>query len=296
MARRRQAPNVRRIGAPGDFARDLYHLILVQRWGGFYGILISLYLLANVVFATLYWLQPGGVAESDNSWGNAFYFSIETIATVGYGVMHPVTLYTHLLSIVEILFGVLAVPVATGMTIVKFARPTARVEFSRKAVVTTFDGAPVLMFRVANARSRGVLEAHVKITILRSLRTAEGMTMRRVVDLKLLRDSNPMFVLSWTMIHPLDEDSPLHGLSPKDWIDEDLVITCIITGIDEVSSGNVHARYTYYAEDIAPGQTFQDIISIRADGTVVLDFTRFHDTIPAPTQAEEKATGVAPKP
>jgi len=296
IPRGRFAADVTRLGVPRGLSRDLYHGILEQSWSGFYGILIALYLLANCVFATLYWLLPGAIAESDNGWGDSFFFSIETMATVGYGVMHPQTLAAHILVVVEILFGVLAVPVATGLTIVKFARPTARVLFSRRVVCAPFDGTPHLMFRVANARNKGIVEARVKMTLLREIRTREGISIRRLIDLPLLRENNPIFALSWTLLHPIDEKSPLHGLAPEEWLTKDLVIICVLTGIDETSSANVHARYNYFAEDIFVDHRFHDIIKVAPDGGITLDLRMFHDIEAIEQSLDEVTTSLETMP
>jgi inward rectifier potassium channel len=270
---------VERVGVPRVASQDLYYYILIQPWSVFFLILILLYLAANCVFATLYFVQPGAIAEAAPwSWTDAFFFSVETMATVGYGVMHPVTLAAHLLVVVEIIFGVLAVPVATGLTILKFARPTARVVFSRNAVVTPYDGVPTLIFRVANVRANQILEARMKVTILRYETSLEGHRTRRLVDLPLVRDTSPMFSLSWSVMHRIDESSPLYGLNQADCIDEDIMILALMTGLDATASAMVHARYSYRAEDILIGRMFVDVVSVRPDGTARIDFRAFHDT------------------
>jgi inward rectifier potassium channel len=294
-SRRGTAVSVERVGVPWLGPQDLYYYILIQPWSVFFLILIALYLAANCVFATLYFLQPGAVAEAaSGSWGDHFFFSIETMATVGYGVMHPVTLYAHVLVVVEIIFGVLAVPVATGLTILKFARPSARVVFSRNAVVTPYDGVPTLIFRVANIRSNQILEARIKVTILRYETSTEGHRIRRLVDLPLMRDTSPMFSLSWSVMHRIDETSPLYGLRPVDWINEDLMILALMTGLDATASAMVHARYSYAAEDILVGRMFVDVVSVLPDRTARIDFRRFHDTEPtAELPPDEILTPVA---
>lgn len=274
-----RSSGVERVGVPRIAPQDLYYYILVQPWSVFFLILILLYLSANCVFASLYMLQTGAIAEArPGSWADSFFFSIETMATVGYGVMHPETLYGHLLVVVEIVFGVLAVPVATGLTILKFARPTARVVFSRNAVVTLYDGVPTLIFRLANIRENQILEARIKVTILRYEKSQEGHSIRRLVDLPLMRDTSPMFSLSWSVMHKIDENSPLYGLHPSQWINEDLMILALMTGIDATASAMVHARYSYAAEDVLLGRMFVDVVSILPDGGARIDFRRFHDT------------------
>jgi len=272
-------PRTRRVGVSRVPWRDAYFYLLVQPWSVFFAILIGFYLLANCVFASLYLLQPGGV-DGAHGWPDVFFFSLETMATVGYGVMHPVTLYAHLLVSAEILFGVLAVPVATGLTILKFSRPTARVLFSRHAVVTPFDGVPTLMFRAANIRSNTIIEARMKVTMLRLATTAEGHTLWRLTDLDLLRDTNPTFALSWTVMHAIDAKSPFFGMSSEDCFDQDVEIIVVMTGLDATSSSTVHARHVYDAADIRFGHAFADVVTELPDGSVRIDYRRFHDLRP----------------
>jgi len=275
--------NIERIGVSRWAFQDLYHYVLIQPWSLFFLILLVFYLTANAVFATLYWLQPGAVAEATpGAWSDVFFFSIETMATVGYGVMHPVTLYAHILVVIEIMFGVLAVPVATGLTIVKFTRPTARVLFSRNAVITLYDGVPTLIFRLANVRANQILEARMKVTILRYEVSLEGHRIRRLVDLPLLRDTTPMFSLSWSVMHRIDATSPLYGLRPADWMREDLVVLALMTGLDGTSSAMVNARYAYGPADVLHGRMFEDIVSVQANGSARIDFSRFHETVEMP--------------
>jgi len=272
--------NIERIGVSRWSFQDLYHYVLIQPWSLFFVVLLSLYLSANCVFATLYWLQPGAVAEArPGAWGDSFFFSIETMATVGYGVMHPVTLYAHILVVIEIMFGILAVPVATGLSIVKFTRPTARVLFSRIAVITLYDGVPTFIFRLANVRANQILEARMKVTVLRYETSAEGHRMRRLADLPLLRDTTPMFSLSWSVMHRIDATSPLYGLQPADWERENLVVLALMTGLDGTSSAMVTARYAYGPGDIRHGHMFEDIVSVLPDGKAQIDFHRFHNTV-----------------
>lgn len=270
---------MQRLGVPRIAWSDLYYYVLVQPWSVFYGILISCYLVANCGFALLYTLQPGSIDEAEpGSWPDAFFFSIETMATVGYGVMHPVTLYAHILVTVEIVFGVLAVPLATGLTILKFARPTARVLFSRDAVIAPFDGAPTLMFRIANIRANTIIEARIKVTLLRRDTTPEGHQLRRLIDLDLVRDTNPMFALTWTVMHRIGADSPLHGLSAEDCRMREVEILAVMTGLDATSSSMVHTRYAYQASHVRFDRMHEDIVSSLPDGGVRIDYRRFHET------------------
>ena len=274
-------PDVRRVGVPRDGWRDVYYFLLVQPWIVFYGLLVSVYVSINCVFATLYWLHPGCIGEvPPGSWSNDFFFSFETIATVGYGVMHPVTLYAHILVVVEVMFGVLAVPLLTGLTILKFARPTARVTFSKNAVVTVYDGVPTLMFRLANVRANQIFEARINLTMLRAETTAEGRQIRRLVDLRPVRDTNPMFVLSWSVMHRIDENSPLFGIDLAQVAPGNVDFMAIMTGLDATTSSTVHARHVYAQSDVLMDYMFEDIIQPDASGMYIIDYRRLHAVAP----------------
>jgi inward rectifier potassium channel len=274
-------PDIRRIGVLRDSWRDVYYFVLVQPWSVFYAVLIGFYLLVNCGFATLYSLSPGCVGEAvPGRWLDDFFFSFETLATVGYGVMHPVTLYAHWVVVSEIMVGVLLVPLATGLTIAKFARPTARVTFSRNAVVTLYDGVPTLLFRLANLRSNQIFEAHVNLTLLRAERTLEGRVIRRLVDLKPVRHTQPMFILTWTVMHRLDESSPLFGVDLSAMGPGDLDILVVMTGLDATTSATVHARHGYASSDILIDHMFEDIVQADAQGRFTIDYRRLHAVAP----------------
>jgi inward rectifier potassium channel len=274
-------PAVVRIGTPREGWRDLYHRILTLRWSLFFATLIGAYLGLNIVFAVLFALQPGSVAmPHPGSLLDDFFFSLETMSTVGYGEMYPATLYAHGVVSLEILFGVLVVPIATGLIIAKFTRPTAHVIFSRNVLVAPFDGVPTLTFRLANLRNNQIIEARVKLTLLRQYETSEGARYFRLTDLTLSRDTSPMFGLSWTVMHPIDAQSPLYGLSPSmvEAMVEQLLV--VMTGIDGTTSVTVHARANYAPEAILFGQRFEDVLTPQPDGKMQIDFSRFDAFVP----------------
>src|ERR1700736_6260827 len=155
--------------------RDTYHLILTLSWPGFAGLVFGIYLLINLVFAALYMLEAHAVSEmSPGSFSDAFFFSVETLATVGYGHMYPETFYGHLITMLEIMVGMFGLAVITGLIFVRFSRPTARIHFSKGAVITPFYGVPKLKIRVANLRHQAMGEPEFRIILLRNTITAEG--------------------------------------------------------------------------------------------------------------------------
>jgi inward rectifier potassium channel len=262
---------------------DLYHRLLTARWITFFAVMAAAYVLFNLGFALLYRLQPGSIANAGpDSFADSFFFSVQTMATIGYGDMRPATLYANLLVSVEVLLGLAGFALATGIIFARFSRPTARVMFSKVAVVTRHEGKPTLMFRAANQRLNRIIEAQVNVNLARNEVTVEGVAMRRFYELKLERARSPLFVLTWTVMHVIDEASPLHGAGRDSLMREGAEIIVAIAGIDETLSQTIHARHLYAAEDIQWGRRLADILGQTASGTTVFDYARFHDTVEPP--------------
>ena len=214
--------------------RDTYHLILTLSWPGFASVVFGIYLLINLGFAGLYTLDPHSVAEM-SSFFDAFFFSVETLATVGYGHMYPETFYGHLIAMIEIIVGMFGLAVITGLIFVRFSRPTARMHFSKIAVIAPFDGVPTFMIRVANLRHQAMVEPEFRMILLRNIITAEGDDMRRFSSLKLQFDHLISFPAVLTIRHRIDETSPLFGMTPEDFRRLDFRIMASIVGVDTES-------------------------------------------------------------
>jgi inward rectifier potassium channel len=269
------------VGRSRRFAGDLYHKLLTARWWQFFVLIVVIYAAVNTAFAGAYLAFPDSVAGAHpGSFTDAFFFSVETMATIGYGVMSPRTLPAHVLVTCEALLGMLFVSMATGLMFAKFARPTARIVFSRAVVIGPYDGAPSLMIRMANARANQIVEATARLVLLRNEYTREGVLMRRFHDLKLTRASSSVFALSWTIFHPLTPDSPLHGLTREQMLEQDFNLMVSVAGLDDTFGQTVHARWQYWADEIVWNARFRDVLSVREDGRRVLDMAHFHSTVP----------------
>jgi inward rectifier potassium channel len=259
---------------------DPYYLVLAMRWPTFLAAVLGMFLVANLLFATLYWLAPDAVANVQR--GNflqAFFFSVETLATVGYGVMTPVSTYGHAVATAEIFVGMFLTALATGAFFARFARPQPRLLFSDSAVIAPYDGGQALMLRVASRRLQGISEATARIVYLRE--HAVGDTrFRRFNELSLVRNNIPVLSLSWTLIHPIDETSPLWNLTPERIEAEAPTLMVSVSGFDESISAPVTDRKTYRAPDVRLNHRFADIIRDLPNGMVELDITRIHDTVP----------------
>jgi len=258
---------------------DIYHNILTVSWPWFFVQLATVFGVTNLVFATLYAMDRNGIANArPGNFADAFFFSVQTLGTLGYGVMSPRTLYTNLLVTVESFAGILLISLFTGIIFARFSRPMARVLFSKRAVVAPFDGVPTLMFRTANQRGEAIMDASVVVTLARQYTTQEGVTMRRFQELKLMRSNNSLFALSWTVMHPIDQDSPLYGLTPEDMAELDMEIVVMLNGLDEILADRIYARHAYWADEIVWNHRFVDVISVTPAGDRMLDLTLFHHT------------------
>jgi inward rectifier potassium channel len=233
----------------------------------------------NVIFALLYLLDPHGISNAQpGSFTDAFFFSVQTLGAGG-GDMAPQTFYTNVLVAVESFFGILTIAVFAGIMFARFSRPLSRVVFSKVAVVAPFDGVPTLMFRAANQRGNSILDASVTVSLARQYVTREGVEMRRFTELKLLRSSNPLFALSWTVMHPIDAESPLYGLTPEEMAEGEMEILVMLSGMDETIADHIFARHAYWHDEIEWQRRFADVVSVAPSGHRVLDLSHFHETL-----------------
>lgn len=264
---------------------DAYHYVLSRSWPAFFLIMVGFFLLVNALFALGYFAMPGGVQNArPGSYEDAFYFSVQTMATIGYGGMYPTSRAAHALVVLEAVTGILGVALVTGLTFAKFARPSARVLFCEKAVINLRNGVPHLMFRMANWRHNQVVEAQLRVILLITERTQEGEEHRIPLDLPLTRERTAMFFLTWTAMHRIDERSPFHGAT-KDEVMARLraqraELYLNLMGQDETFAQTIHARYRYQIEDIAWHARFADVLSVAEDGTRTIDYRVFHEVIP----------------
>ncbi|MDB6079615.1 MAG: Inward rectifier potassium channel [Akkermansiaceae bacterium] len=264
--------------------RDMYHWLLSLSWPRFSLFLLTCYLGVNVLFAALYVSVPGGVAElAEHSYANAFFFSVETLATVGYGHMYPVSVAAHLIATTEIVVGMFGMAVTTGLIFVRFSRPTANLLFSRNLVLSNFDGQPALMMRVANQRHQAVVEAEFRIMMIRTTQTEEGELMARFHELKLQVEGIIIFPAAMTIRHLIDESSPLHGMTAAEFERDSVRFMASVACVDVVVPAAVHSQASYTWREVKFGERFVEIYTeAPGDGRWVVDYGRLHETEPAP--------------
>ncbi len=274
--------NLRRKGPKKFPISDLYHYFLSASWGEFFLWVFILYMAINVEFATAYFFcgpdALGGIRDGTrlDRFVDCFFFSVQTIATIGYGRISPVNLIANILVTLEALLGMLCLATVTGLFYARFARPTSRILFSRPALITTLDGEKVLMMRIANERLNQIAEAKVGLSLVRTEVSKEGESFRKIYSLKLERDYSPVFALTWTLIHPIDAGSPFYQATLEDLERVGTEIFVSVSGVDETFSQNIHARYSYTPEDLVWGGRFKDIVHRQDDGKVLVDLQELH--------------------
>jgi inward rectifier potassium channel len=281
LVQRAGSQQVVRVGQDAPQWRDLYHHLLTLSWWEFILASLAFYLAANALFGVLYLFDPAGIANArPDSLLDAFFFSVQTFATVGYGTMYPATNYANWVMTAESYVGLLSVAAMTGMVFARISRPTARVRFAKVAVIASHDGRPTLMLRMGNERTTQIVDATITLSVLRSRTTAEGRFMRRFHDLKLVRAKTPVFSISFTAMHTIDEHSPLYQLTAEDLAADEIELLVTVTGLEESLGSTVHARASFIDSEILLGQRYVDIFGLTDDGRRGIDYAKFDRTEP----------------
>jgi inward rectifier potassium channel len=268
-------------GLDDGFWTDLYHRAMTVYWPVFFGTAAAIFVFLNAVFAFLYWLGNEPIANlAKNDPLGFFYFSVETLATVGYGDMHPQTHYGHFIATVEIFTGMSFLAVMTGLIFARFSRPRARFVFADHPVVAVHQGQPTLMIRIANERNNTISQAQARLWLLRMETTVEGVEYRRYHELLLDRREHPMFMLTWSIFHVIDETSPLYRMTPAELAAADGALTLNVSGVDDNSAQYLYARKLYNHNDIRWNYRYRDITSVSKEGRLVIDYGAFHEITP----------------
>ncbi len=257
-----------------------YHALITMRWTRFYAVLFSTYLVFNLLFAGAYYLcgpdalQGGTGLTEGGRYLDDFFFSVQTSSTIGYGRISPFGLSANILVSLEAMMGLLGFSLATSLFFARFSRPEARIIFSRKAVVAPYRGISALEFRIANGRKNQLIQVEANVTL--SLRKDGVARQREFHQLRLERDQVVFFPLNWTIVHPIDERSPLYGMSREQFFDSEPELLVLLSGIDEIFSQTVHARTSYRDDEIVWGAKFADMYLPTSDGTVAIDMNLLH--------------------
>ena len=270
------------IGDERQLLRDAYHTFLNLPWGAALGLIAIAFFVFNLAFAVVY-VEIGGIQGADGSFADALSFSVQTMATIGYGVMHPESNPANGAMIIESMFGIIFTALATGLVFAKFSRPTTRISFSRDVVITNFEGKRTLMFRIGNRRSNVIVEAQLHVTAILTTITAEGETFYKSTDLQLVRDRQVGMTRGWTVMHVIDETSPFFGLTAEDLAKAEVEIYIALTGIDSITTQTVHSIHNYADTNIRFGFRFEDTLQPLPDGKFLLDLRNFDVIVPDTT-------------
>jgi inward rectifier potassium channel len=274
--------NVVRLGLPFFRSLNLYHTLITMPWRAFFGVVAVFYLVLNLCFASAYLAVGPGALEgalgitSAERFSQAFFFSVQTFATIGYGVIHPKGLAANLLVTLEALVGLMSLALATGILFARFSRPQARILFSRSAVVAPYRGITGLMFRIANERSSQMIEVEAKLNLSR-MEVVEGKPARRFYPLHLERDKVNFFPLHWVIVHPIDETSPLYGVTKAEFDASDAELLVLLSAVDETFSELVHARTSYKCPELEWGVRFRDMFVVTGTSQPGIDMRRLSE-------------------
>jgi len=272
-----------KINAARQDWRDGYHWVLSLSWGQFAVFLVLSYLAINLAFAALYSMGGACIAEmTPGSFLQAFFFSAETLATVGYGHQYPATLYGHLISTLEIFLGMIWLAVITGLIFVRFSRPTARILYSNAIVIGQHNGRPTLMVRIANLRHTSMVEAQFRLSFSRNEWVQEGEEIRRFYPLDLFPEHMISFPAALTIRHTIDEESYLYGETAETLAKSDAYFLVSVTSIETVMAATVQSQRDYSFTDVRWGERFVDIYEELENGKLQVDYGRIHDTEPVP--------------
>ena len=266
-----------------DYSRwtDLYHRILTMSWGAFLIALACAFLIVNAFFGLIYLAVPQGIASArSGNFADAFLFSVQTLGSMNLGGMAPKAGFVKAVAVAEAFTGIIYLGLVTSLMYARFSRPIARVLFSNVAIISTFDDLPTLMFRAANQRGNSILDAEAKVTLARRQVSKEGVVMRRFEELKLVRERSSLFALSWTVMHRIDQASPLHGMTSATMRENEMEIVVLLSGNDETLADRIYARHSYLPHEILWARRFVDVLSSTSAGRRIVDLTRFHQTEP----------------
>ncbi len=281
-------PRLRRVGGRRIIAeglesnlwKDVYFNAMTASWSMFIAALAVAFVGLNFVFALIYDLGDKPIANAGEGLSDLFFFSVETISTVGYGDMHPQTAYGHIVATTENFIGLMLIAMMTGLVFARISRPRARILFARYPVVTPYNGVPTLMFRLANARSNFISEATAKTWMIGPSVSLEGKRLVGFQPMRLLKSENPTLALSWVLFHPIDGDSPLYGMDEETLTASEINFVVSIVGFDETSSQIVHARDVIAAQDVRFGHEYEDIIWVDEEGMRHIDYAKINETRP----------------
>jgi inward rectifier potassium channel len=287
--------NVRRLNAPSDWCEDMFHSTVRAGWVRIFFGFVALYLATAAIFAVLYSLQPSSLAGLDEGsahvhvrWLRTFFFSSLALSGAGHEVIHPATPYGHVLLVVESLLGLFGFALFTGLFFSKFSLPRARVRFSERALLTSYEGRRALVFRLANERDVPIIGAQAEAWLVRTIHLPEGTEIRRPVQLHLARSRVAALVLAWTVVHYLDEDSPFDEEELAGMVGGPDDLYLMVTGTDAVTGAPVSVFQAYDGGQVTRGGRFRDMVGFCEDGSRIIDYAKLSEVDPLAEFEDER--------
>jgi inward rectifier potassium channel len=275
--------NVRRTGLRVWESLSVYHYFLTLSWPRFLSFVALAYVTANAIFGAVYvLLGHGALAGAEHlddmhRYAKAFFFSVHTLATIGYGNVVPATLSADVVVTIESLVGILGFSVVAGIVFARFARPVARIVFSKNAVIAPYRGGRAFMFRIVNQRSTQLVQLEARVLLARRRVAGARTADREFVQLDLERERVVFFPLAWTIVHPIEENSPLRDWTAEDLRECDAEFLILLNGFDETFSQTVHARSSYKVQDVVWGARFASMFNPPEEGVVSVDIRKLDD-------------------
>lgn len=270
-------PQYKIVGLKNSVFSDLYHYFVSKSWIMVLGMIFSSSLVVNVIFTSFYMTCDG--INNATHWYDYFFFSIQTLSTIGYGFMYPTNLCSHLLVASESFMGMLFVSFLTGIVFAKFSMPRAKILYTENAVVHHEGDELFFKLRMANTRGNQIVDAYIKTVVFKMEKLPDGSGFRRIYDMKLVRERMPIFSLSFTVQHKIDEESPFYGETHQSLLEKQAMVIITITGIDETVSQNIVSRYVYTFEEIKWGMKFKDVLMHDLNGELYFDYNNFHELV-----------------
>jgi inward rectifier potassium channel len=263
--------------------RDPYHLALTLSWGGFACMALASVVSINVFFAILYLMMPGAVQNLDHGdFFMSFFFSLETLSTVGYGEMAPATFYGHAVAAAEIVVGMAFTALMTGLVFIRFSRPRARFLYADNLVIVSHNGRQTLMLRLANGRSSAMTSARASLGMVLAEITSEGRPFQSMHDLTLVRSEVAFFPMTWTIMHVIDASSPLHGFSREQLTEMSATFFVALEGRDTAMQAVVQDIHGYSNAQIAHGMRYVDLMTHSDEGLNTADLSKLSSLEPIP--------------
>src|SRR5581483_9180535 len=257
-----------------------YLMLIDTSWPRFFLFVLAGFLAINLIFASLY-LAIGirnlnGFEPQLDAFQNAFFFSVHTLTTVGYGNIYPIGVWANTVSSLEAATGLMVFAVFTGLLYGRFSRPTARMLYSKNAIIAPYQDGTSLQFRVTNARSN-VLMNMVAHVLLMTVDPTDGGLKRNFIDLPLERQTIYFFALTWTVVHPIDGASPLFGKTAEDLAKMSAELLILLEGFDDTFSQVVHSRYSYRHDEVIWGARFVPSFKVDGKGDLVVEMDRISE-------------------